>query len=629
MKYNTIIKQISAFKRSIKLCCFFVATLFTVASCDYLDIVPDDTATLADGFKNEQTAEGAVFSCYSYIPEANNARTNFAWLMSNEIVSSYHWSVQYFTYLQIQQGLYSASNPVLDIWRNSYEGIRQCYIFLENIESVKPVNISTEEFIQRKKQWIAEVKFLNAYFHYILLQNYGPIVIIDKLLPVDGLGDDFFRKRLSYDKCVEAIAQMFDDAIVDLPMSITSKGDFGRASKVIAQALKSRMYLFAASPLFNGNSEFYSGFKNKDGEQLINLTYDKEKWKKAMDETQKAIDMAHAAGYSLYQYRQKTTNDPFEQAVLNARYTMIDPWNSELIWGYTGQKENLGGGLSNSLQAHAIPIGFRTTLPPFGGAGPTLTAVEMFYSEKGVPANEDPDFDWEGRFTIASGDSTIKLHRNREPRFYAFIGFDRGPYELNGETVTLKLRAGEKNGMVNLNSDHLYGGYALKKGVSPDNNVTQTRFSLTTYPFPLMRLGELYLNYAEASANYSGRLDANATTYFNAIRAKAGLPTLAEAFGAPADNQLVQIVKRERMIEFMFEAHWLYDLKRWKEAEPFFAKDANGMRGLYSQGRTAETYYQDYTLIGRPLIFSRKQYLHPIRQSDIDVNHNLVQNPGW
>lgn len=599
-----------------------------LSGCSYLDVVPDDTATLADAFKNENTAENFVYSCYGYIPNYMDYRTgNYSWMVSNEFACSYHWGTQWFPNLQIQQGLYSSTNPVIDIWRNTYQGIRQCYTFLNNIDVVTPITLPQSEFEAKKKVWKAEVKFLIAYYHYLLLQNYGPVCIVKEEIPLTGSGDNIFLKRSPYDTCVQEIAAMFDEAIQDLPTTVGS-ADYGRATKVAAQALKSRMYLFAASPLFNGNSEYYSTFKNKDGELLISQAYDKEKWKKAMDETQKAIDMAESAGYALYEYKSDKPLNDFEQAVANTRYTMIDKWNKELIWGYTGTKETAGNG--NNYQTSVIKNVFRNrATPPFGGIGPTLTAVEMFYSKNGIPAEEDPTFDWENRFTIAEGDSTIKLHRNREPRFYACVGYDRGDYEINEETVTLYMKFGEKNGCMDLNTDHLYTGYAVKKGVHPAAKVTNTTFSIEIYPFPIIRLGELYINYAEACAEYTGSLDNKALGYINAIRRKAGIPDFQTAFGNLSGNKLINAIHREKMIEFIFEGHWLYDLKRWKKAEEFFAPDAEGMRGLVSVGKTNEEFYKDTRLIGRPFVFTRKQHLHPINNVDITVNHNLVQNPGW
>jgi hypothetical protein len=613
---------------------FYLALIGILCSCSYLDVVPDDAPKLENAFKNENTAEGFVFSCYSYIPQYNNARTNFSWLMSNETVASYHWGTQYFSFLQIQQGLFNASTPVLDIWGNCYSGIRQCHLFLQNIDKVKPLTISQAEYDTKKQQWLGEINFLLAYYHYILLQNYGPIVIVDKYIPGDAPAEDFFNVRRPYDECVDYISAKFDLAITNLPPNVPSS-EFGKPTKSIAQALKSRMYIFAASPLFNGNSEFYSNFKNKDGQILISQSFNKEKWKKAMDETQKAIEMFEGQGGKLYTYTKTTVTDPFEQAMLNTRWQMVDPWNSELIWGYSGIKETAGA--AASFQTLAMPRGWKTGTPN-GGIGATLSAVELFYTKNGLPADKDPTFDWANRFTIAAGDQTIKLNRNREPRFYAYIGFDKGDYELGtlGSKKQLLLKAGELNGLpVNasgipqLNNDHLYSGYAIKKGIHPNSNVTSTVFSVAAYPYPIIRLAELYLNYAEACAEYTGSLDANGTKYVDVVRKRAGIPTLSAANGTLSGNALIEALHREKMIEFMFEGHSLYDLKRWKKAETYYAPDRNGMRGLYSQGKTNADFYKDYTLIGRPFIFERKFHLFPISQSYININHNLVQNPGW
>ncbi|GAA0881893.1 RagB/SusD family nutrient uptake outer membrane protein [Sphingobacterium siyangense subsp. cladoniae] len=604
----------------------YIMLVFIASSCNkYLEVVPDDVPKLDDAFKNENTAEGYLYSCYSYIPVANDARTNFSWLMSNETVGSYHWGVQYFSFLRVQQGMYSASEPVLDIWQQCYKGIRQCHTFLKNIESVKPLTISETEFAAKKKGWIAEAKFLIGYFHFVLLQNYGPIVLVKEEIPSNASGEQMFSVRRPYEECVAYIAGVFDDAQNDLPISYPAS-EQGKPTKAAAQALKARMYLFAASPLFNGNKEFYSDFVNKDGTSLIPQSYDKEKWKKAMDETKKAIDLFESAGGKLYVYNKTVIQDPFTQAVMNTRWQMVDPLNSELIWGYTGTKETASW--SNSFQAHAIPRGWKTG-SPFGGVGATLSAVERFYSKNGIPPEKDPSFDWNNRFKITDGDETIKLHRNREPRFYAYIGFDRGDYEIGGVTKKLMLKAGELNGMVNLNSDQLYSGYAIKKGIHPNSNVTSTQFTVVAYPFPIIRLAELYLNYAEASAEYSGTLDADATRYIDAVRSRAGIPSLGVSFGSLSGNNLIEVVHREKLIEFMFEGHSLYDIKRWKQGERYFAQDKNGMRGLYSQGKTADEFYKDYILVGRPYFFEKKSYLYPIKQDYINVNHNLVQNPGW
>ncbi len=631
---------------------FFIAVVFWGYSCNFLDIVPDDKPTFEDAFKNEQTLEGYVYSCYSFMPWANNFRTNFSWAMSNEFVASYHWGAQYFSFLQITQGMHNASNPVLDVWQDMNKGIRQCYMFFENVDNVRPVVMQPAEFEGRKKIWKAEINFLIAYYHYILLQNYGPVVIIDKTIPIDGSKEDLFRSRSSYDESVEKIAKMFDVAITDLPDK-WSRADYGRPTKSVAQALKSRMYLYAASPLFNGNTD-YANFKNKDGKLLMSQVYDHEKWNKALQETKKAIDMAHAQGYKLYEYNKEPIANAFDKAVLTARWKMVDPWNSELIWGYSANKE-VATNLVPSFQQLAIPRGFNNGSPPAGGMGASMTAVELFYDKYGKPMEGTPA--WENRMNIvetedATGEPnhTIQFHNDREARFYAFIGYDGGPYELNDDVYVLDMLFRKPRplmirnkhvyaGSDDLNQDQIYSGYACKKGVHPSSNAVGSTFTIKPYPFPLIRLGELYLNYAEAAANYLGSLDNDAKKYLDDIRATVALPSFETSYGALSGGDLIKAVKRERMIEMMFEGHWLYDLKRWKDAKEWFAKDRQNMWGLNTAGGTKETFYHGKDapgtvqfptpLINRPYIFDDKHNFYPIKQTYVDVNHNLVQNPGW
>lgn len=606
---------------------YLLAGILFTSSCDkYLDIVPDDTAQLKDAFKNETTAENFIYSCYSFIPQYSDLHYNPTfWFASNETVGSYHWGSQYYLFIPLQQNMISAANPTLDYWQHLYRGIRQCYIFLENIDNVTPLTSSATEFTARKKQWIAEANFLIGYYHYMLLQIYGPIVLVEGVIPTSAVGDEMFKSRSTYDECVDFIADKLDKASGDLPATVTN-AEYGRATKSIAQAIKSRIYMYAASPLFNGNHEFYSDFTNADGTHLIAQTFDKEKWKTAMDESKKAIDLARSNGHELYKYTKTTIADPFEQAVMNTRWQMVDPWNSELIWGYSNGRA--------PIQSLTIPRGWHVG-EPFGGLAASLSAVETFYSNNGIPAETDPSYDWSGRFTIASGDSTIKLHRNREPRFYAYIGFDRGKYEISGEVRTLRLRAGETNGTSmtngepNLNVDHLYSGYAIKKGVHPGTVVNSSGYNASHYPWPIIRLAELYLNYAEAYANYHGTLDATALGYLNEVRRRAGVPNLEVAYGSlPTGNALIAAIQREKLIEFMFEGHSLNDIKRWKRAESYYAADRNGMRGLNSQATNATEFYKE-TKLARPFIFERKTYLYPIQVTYLQTNTKLVQNPGW
>lgn len=606
-----------------------------LSSCNYLDIVPDDTPLLEDAFKNEKTAEGFMYSCYAQIPDYTNFRDNFCWLTTPEFVNSHDWIPDWFNCIGLQQGDYSAADPRIDIWKQAYRGIRQCYVFLDHIDAVPGINITPEALAKKKHEWKAQCKFLIAYYHYILLQNYGPIVIVKSAIDITETGDAYYQPRKPYDESVAEVAAMFQEAIDMLPVSVTSD-DYGRPTQMAAQAIRSRMYLYAASPLFNGNTKLYANFKNSDGTNLISQTYDKEKWKVALDETAKAIQLAEEGTRKLFQSKNVTADKPFAKAVDAERYVMTDPWNEELIWGYSGTKETFNGG--NSYQQHLIPRGMGAIDGAIGGIGTTLDIVKLFHTENGLPIDKDPAYDQTKIMTIEEGDSTIYLHRHREPRFYAWIGFDRGDYPCNGIT-NLKLRAGELhgaeviNGVADFGRDQIYSGYAIAKGIHPKARMTATQQSITSYPYILARLGEIYLNYAEAYVEYYGKLDGQALHYVNELRKRAGIPNIEVSYakigGLPTGEALVDVIRRERTIELLFEGHMHYDYRRWMTASKEFAGLRDGMYGLNAAGITAEDFYQSTKLTGQHFVFSSKQYLHPISQDDINVNRNLVQNPGW
>jgi hypothetical protein len=616
-----------------------------MSGCNFLDVVPDDTATLADAFKNETTAEGFLFTCYSFQHRYNDFRDQPGIMTSNEIAAAQHWDEQWFKFVANNKSLDNSSSPIYDLYSLYYQGILQCYMFLENLDAVIPVTMSENEYAAMKTRWIGEAKFLIAYYHHVLFQHYGPIVVIESRTRLK-------QPRLNVDEGIDKIAALYDEAIANLPDRVQS-ADYGRATKTVARAMKAKLLLYAASPLFNGNTD-YANFKDKEGNVLVPQSYDKEKWKRAMDAAKEAIDFAEGQGYKLYTW---TGNDPltsqpvatpFRQAYLNTRYLMVDRnnWSSELIWGYTLHEVN-----DNSNQRHAVPKGLanrRTDQSnPVGGLGATLTAAKIFYTANGLPPESDPSFPWNERMAIPDGEETCNLHFNREPRFYAAIGYDRGVYEFNGWGTTqyiLKLRCGDGTlgslegggnpepngcrgpGTADWGRDHIYTGYALKKIIRPDGQSNSSGWSQQDYAWPLMRLADLYLMYIEANAEYSGSLDANAKGYLTKIHQRAGIP---DRYHEQTGATLIESVRRERMIELIFEGQWHYDLRRWKKAKEWHANDTEGMWGLYDLGQTAETFYQEVQCPRQPYVFNDRNYLMPIKTSYVNTNELLVQNPGY
>ena len=323
---------------------------------------------------------------------------------------------------------------------------------------------------------------------------------------------------------------------------------------------------------------------------------------------------------------------------MSIRNAVCEKWNTELIWGYTG-----GGSPSTSIQLNACPnldpaiisLSVRSHLAP------PLKMAELCYTENGVPINEDKTWDYAKRLNLritTATDSalimnyqTVGLHFNREPRFYADMAFDGSKWFMQNATWDFKSKNGQNAGK---KQSVLYSvtGYYAKKLVNWNLVLTAGGgVNVEAYPWPIMRLGDLYLLYAEAS-NEAGDA-ATSLMYLNKIRARAGLKTVESSWTAYSSNPvkyttkdgLRDIVQQERLIEMVFEGSRFWDLKRWKKAATELNKPIFGWDVIQS----------DYASYNRKvLLFSQqftapRDYFWPISDNARSINSNLVQNPGW
>ena len=237
------------------------------------------------------------------------------------------------------------------------------------------------------------------------------------------------------------------------------------------------------------------------------------------------------------------------------------------------------------------------------------------------------------RFYAQFAKRTSKLNLNRESRFYAALGFDRGINRTWGSIWKLKMRKGETHGRVANTGDYLVTGYALKKLVHQDSE-GDTYNKAITYPFPIVRLSELYLNYAEALNELSGP-STEVYEALNKIRERAGIPTVQEAWSNAtyaitlnkhtSQEGLREIIQQERMIELAFEGHRYYDIRRWKLAEKYFTTPIKG----WSVDEESEANYYQVMEIGQRSFKAPRDYLQPISFTELSRNPNLIQNPGW
>lgn len=625
-----------------------------LSSCSWLDIVPDNVATMDMVFRNRANAERMLNTCYSYVPKHANPWQNPGLSAGDEVWNSTD-ACQYYTNqtsFNIAKGNQNTNDPYLNFWSGGQDGtnlfiaIRDCNIFIDNVDNVPDMSIT------EKNRWKAEVKVLKAFFHYWLLQLYGPIPFISENIDVSAPPEDVKVEREPVDDVVNKIVALIDNACSDdsLPDYIRIRDtELGRLTKPAALALKAKILTLAASPLFNGNSDF-AFYTNDEGIPLINPVFDKNKWEKAKDACKAAIDCAIAAGHDLYSFDEIVQNiSDTTELELTLRHTITSRFCKELIWGL-GKNETMT--LTGIVNPPLTPYQQGQQLDWCKMMhNPTLDVVEQFYTKNGVPIDEDKTWDYSGRYEVADvpsghehyiekGARTAKLHFDREPRFYAWIGFDTGQWfnlEVPNDksSYSVHCKAGETAGMSM--SNYSITGYFAKKLVSYKLVMTSATHtgSEAEYAFPIIRLSDLYLLYAECLNECKDAPDEEVYEYIQYVRNKAGLDrntgSLVETWKQYSSNPdkprtkegMREIIQRERMIELCLEGQRFYDLRRWKLCMDYFNRPIRGWNVLESD----ENFYIPTYIYFKH--FSPRDYFWPIKLQDLYINNKLKQSPLW
>lgn len=540
-----------------------------LSSCNFLDVVPPEQATLSDATKTYEATLGFLYSCYTGV---NTGRFNYndVECASDEYVCPPLWAAE-------QQGVFGLWTPQnTGAWRwgnNYYRFIGQCHLFAQELEKVPDSVVSQE----KKAQMLAEKEFLLGYYHMQLLQEYGPIPINDEYIDMNADTGDY-PGRSHYDYVVDYIVSKFDAAAAVLPATRSGE-EWGRATSVMAKGYKSRLLVYAASPLWNG--EFpYPEWRNKKyetpgyGLELVSKNYDPQKWVRAKEATQEALDLALANGY--YLFEDKDLNDrenvelpyvpgidpttpegkEFQERVMIMRYAVTTRYanNKEIIWGTTNQGNIIIGSLPHFIQFHTNG----SRIGGYSGVSPLLnTSIAYFYTENGKRPEDDPEFvskdQWFKTANIGGSgrNRIINLNVHREPRFYAWFGFDGGDYGnsiKNGEPLQINMLSKDAQG-TNYSlfpRDNNVTGYFNQKFLPPKYayNTSGKIVNGESKPRPMMRLAELYLNLAEAQAAL-GEND-KAIKSLNVIRERAGVPGLTTSDITP-NMSMTDWVRNERL----------------------------------------------------------------------------------
>ena len=644
----------------------YVIILFIIStSCekDYLDVVPDNIATIDLAFNTRSTAENFLSTCYTYIPEHANVEQNFSLLAGDEIwyYAENDFYMNNETSFRLAKGMQNSASPYLNYWEGGrgaphslFNALRDCNIFLENLVEVPGL----EE--DERLKWIDEVKVLKAFYHFWLMQMYGPIPIIDQNIPVGASPEETNVKRESIDDVVSYLVQILDEVIEaeNLPGLINYiYTDMGRITMPVAKALKAKILVLAASPIFNGNTDL-SELTDNLGNKLVSQVYDPQKWVYARDALFEAIESAHLNGHQLYEFNQQIPiiggiNEEITRE-LSLRAAITEPFNTEIVWAFAPE-------WTGDLQMWCQPRWTADHSALFGytkkSHAPTLNMAETFYTNNGVPIDEDLTWDYGNRYDVIQTplfDSnnenfhefyiqddyyTAKLHTYREPRFYSSIGFDGGKwFSLETENINfiphLNAKAGAASGKQGFEIYSITGFFA-KKLVHYENIISLQGSTIKGYSFPIIRLSDLYLMYSEALNEIKAAPDAEVYEYIQRVRTRAGLDAGGDILNTwqmystnpskpMTKDGMRKIIHQERMIELALEGHRYWDLKRWKLATEYFNKPIQGWNIFRSD---VEGFYEVENIFYRN--FSTKDYLWPISQNELLRNPNLIQNPGW
>lgn len=615
----------------------------------YLDVTPDNVATLNSAFSNANETQAYLFGCYANLQALADVRRNAGFTASGEILFPINMQDQ--TTLggqggdggfNLMRGLQNSLNPLHNYWDGYnlglrlWESIRMCNIFLENIHL--PLDVQPYE----RTRWAAEAKFLKAYYHYWLLRMYGPIPIADKAIPINAPAEEVRQQQQSLDSCFSYVIRTLDEAIPDLPPAIqNAAAEAGRVTATIALAVKAEVLATQASPLFNGNPDYVS-FKNKQGQNLFPATPDPEKWRLAAEACKQAIDAAVAAGAKPYELRVQgnivSMSDQTRQ-LLTLQGAFTDGWNPEQVWTL-----NPHYGWQYMSMPRVTADAASNVFAVYSNFSVPVSESEIFYTKNGVPITEDKTWDYANRYQLQTGDeahryyikqdyTTVKGNFNREPRYYSSVSFDGATWFGSGNTNDNNPNyVNAVDGYASPPDRMRYNstGYWPKKLVHYQSVPGQNTV-WHTYPWTFIRLSGLWLLYAECLNEADGPTT-EVYSWIDKVREKAGLPGVLASWSQYSRNPskpttkegLRQIIHQERRIELAFEGQAGWDLRRWKELQAVLSSPFQGWSVF---NRTVAGYYQLSTVY-QPL-FGLRDYLFPIQEYDLITNPNLVQTPYW
>ncbi|MGL5262651.1 MAG: RagB/SusD family nutrient uptake outer membrane protein [Bacteroides sp.] len=472
-------------------------------------------------------------------------------------------------------------------WQNCYEGISRINILLKNIE-ISPLTAQTKTTLK------AEARLIRAWLYFHLLRLYGGVPLVGDY--VFKVSDKVDIPRASFERVVDYITRECDELAQILPEWQGGR-EYGRLTSGAALAIKSRVLLFAASPLSNGKVPQVSD----ELKPLLGYeTYDVNRWKLAADAAKAVIDLNRyelitdnsKPGLGFYKMQTLRVNKEYIFSVMKAK----NRYPEEVLL-----PDSRGG---------------KTALSPF------QNLVDAFLMDNGL-AITAPN----------SGYNPQKPYENREPRFYSTILYQGSlwiPQSNSSTPQAISFLYGKEPDGLGTGGGTLTG-YACRKLC--DEEVTASQGDSDKI-LPIIRLGEIYLNYVEALNEDDPTNKAEIEKYLIAIRKRAGIkPGVGGRYGLPVSytqEQMRELIQQERRIELAFEeGHRFFDLKRWEKLEEVKNNvDFYGIKWTLSESNElrSEPYFVETRKFD-----TKRQYYYPIPLREISIigSDILKQNPGW
>lgn len=545
----------------IAACCAFVALGYS--SCKkVLDLQPLNTLTTDNVWSSPKLVQVFVNQLYS---EAvfGFKDAGFGWgSQTDELLSNFNWcNENQYILGQATPDNQGSTFPLnysrtLNFWPTLYGTIMKTNMYFENIKKLDPQGNTAQI-----SSWTGQVHFLRALCYFELLKRFGGVPIITKIYTSEDRV--FTETRATWTATADYILAELNAAIPLLPTTLPAEQN-GEATVGACLALKSRLLLYAASPYYN-------------------TTNDKAKWQAAADAAKAVIDMPIYALHGNASTYGKIFTEFFNKEVIFGK-----------IYG------NVFSDRYNTVNRDMSPNGYNG----YSAYNVLEQMVQAFEMKDGTA------FSWANPVHAANP------YQNRDPRFYADILSNGQPFQGRNAQFYLGGLDSKTSPLSPWNASKT--GYTLLKMVDHDYDFNVQPYSAAQWV--VFRLGEIYLNYAEATAQLGQT--ATAVEYVNKVRRRVGMPDIASAGGA----NLIARIQQERRIELCFEGHRYFDLRRWGMAD-MGSKDALGITITPTNPANTAFTYKVETVQVRQWVPSF--YYYPIPRSEIQINPAIKQNPSY